>query len=170
MTHYCLFYRTKEAQEVYERALFYDSSNPDIYYNVRHPLRTFYHLKGPLTILSFSFQLGVVYLEQGKPSQALAYLDKALDFEPEHSQALLNSAIVLSELGDPPHRAIAKSRLLSLLTRDRTNERAHFHLGMLAMDERELEEAEKYFRLAIQLKEDFRRYPVVTLSDLWNLY
>lgn len=26
--------RTKEAQEVYERALLYDSSNPDIYYNV----------------------------------------------------------------------------------------------------------------------------------------
>jgi protein O-mannosyl-transferase len=29
-----MFYRTKEAQEVYERALFYDSNNPDIYYNV----------------------------------------------------------------------------------------------------------------------------------------
>jgi len=29
-----VFRRTKEAQEVYERALFYDSSNPDIYYNV----------------------------------------------------------------------------------------------------------------------------------------
>jgi hypothetical protein len=28
------FFRTKEAQEVYERALFYDSNNPDIYYNV----------------------------------------------------------------------------------------------------------------------------------------
>lgn len=27
-------FRTKEAQEVYERALFYDSNNPDIYYNV----------------------------------------------------------------------------------------------------------------------------------------
>lgn len=26
--------RTKEAQEVYERALLYDSTNPDIYYNV----------------------------------------------------------------------------------------------------------------------------------------
>jgi len=26
--------RTKEAQEVYERALFHDSNNPDIYYNV----------------------------------------------------------------------------------------------------------------------------------------
>ncbi|XP_021954638.1 protein O-mannosyl-transferase Tmtc3 isoform X2 [Folsomia candida] len=131
--------RTKEAQEVYERALFYDSSNPDIYYN-----------------------LGVVYLEQGKPSQALAYLDKALDFEPEHSQALLNSAIVLSELGDPPHRAIAKQRLLTLLSRDTNNERAYFHMGMLAMDDRDSENAEKYFRLAIQLKEDFR-------SALFNL-
>lgn len=31
--------RTKEAQEVYERALFYDTDNPDIYYNVStaHP-------------------------------------------------------------------------------------------------------------------------------------
>lgn len=27
--------KTKEAQQVYERALFYDSTNPDIYYNVR---------------------------------------------------------------------------------------------------------------------------------------
>jgi hypothetical protein len=26
--------RTKEAQEVYEKALFYDRNNPDIYYNV----------------------------------------------------------------------------------------------------------------------------------------
>lgn len=27
-------FRTKEAQEVYEKALFYDRNNPDIYYNV----------------------------------------------------------------------------------------------------------------------------------------
>lgn len=31
--------RTKEAQEVYERALLYDSTNPDIYYNVSIKLR-----------------------------------------------------------------------------------------------------------------------------------
>lgn len=30
--------RTKEAQEVYERALLYDSTNPDIYYNVSRPI------------------------------------------------------------------------------------------------------------------------------------
>lgn len=29
------FSSTKEAQEVYEKALFYDRNNPDIYYNVR---------------------------------------------------------------------------------------------------------------------------------------
>lgn len=97
-------------------------------------------------------------MEQGKPSQALVYLDKALDFEPEHTQALLNSAIVLSELGEPAHRPVARQRLLTLISRDPTNERAFFHLGMLSMDEKDNEGAEKYFRKAIELKEDFRRY------------
>lgn len=96
-------------------------------------------------------------MEQGKPSQALAYLDKALDFEPEHTQALLNSAIVLSELGDPSLRPVAKQRLETLVARDPKNERAYFHLGMLSMDERDTDGAEKYFRQAITLKEDFRR-------------
>jgi len=109
-------------------------------------------------------------LEQGKPSQALAYLDKALDFEPEHTQALLNSAIVLSEFGDPSHRAVAEQRLLTLLSRDTNNERAYFHLGMLAMDERDIEGAEKYFRQAIQLKEDFRRCDIYIDIYRHNMY
>lgn len=64
------------------------------------------------------FQLGVVFLEQGKASQALAYLDKALEFDPEHEQALLNSAILLQELGRPELRKIARERLLKLLAKD----------------------------------------------------
>ncbi|XP_017781119.1 PREDICTED: transmembrane and TPR repeat-containing protein CG4050-like [Nicrophorus vespilloides] len=131
--------RTKEAQEVYERALLYDSNNPDIYYN-----------------------LGVVFLEQGKASQALAYLDKALEFDPEHEQALLNSAILLQELGRPELRKIARERLLKLLAKDATNERVHFNLGMLAMDDKNIEEAEHWFRRAVHLKSDFR-------SALFNL-
>lgn len=35
--------RTKEAQEVYERALLYDSGNPDIYYNVSIKVSFFIH-------------------------------------------------------------------------------------------------------------------------------
>lgn len=31
--------RTKEAQEVYERALLYDKGNPDIYYNVSKEIK-----------------------------------------------------------------------------------------------------------------------------------
>ncbi|CAK1578626.1 unnamed protein product [Parnassius mnemosyne] len=131
--------RTKEAQEVYERALLYDSGNPDIYYN-----------------------LGVVLLEQGKASQALAYLDKALELEPEHEQALLNSAILLQELGAADLRQLARQRLLKLLDKDATNERVHFNLGMVCMDDGDAECAERWFRGAVHLKPDFR-------SALFNL-
>lgn len=68
--------------------------------------------------MSFLLQLGVVFLEQGKASQALAYLDKALEFDPEHEQALLNSAILLQEIGRPELRKLARERLLKLLVKD----------------------------------------------------
>lgn len=129
-----------------------------------------------------SFQLGVVFLELNKPAQALAYLDKALEYDPEHEQALLNSAILLQELNKPELRKISKERLLKLLQKDgkrylfpafdmseRThyesieqNERVYFNLGMLAMDDRNTEEAEHFFRRAIHIKQDFR-------SALFNL-
>lgn len=60
----------------------------------------------------------MVLLEQGKASQALAYLDKALEFDPEHEQALLNSAILLQEIGRPDLRKLARERLLKLLVKD----------------------------------------------------
>lgn len=134
-------------------------------------------------------QLGVVFLEQGKASQALAYLDKALEFDPEHEQALLNSAILLQELDRAELRKIARERLLKLLSKDgiynthnntfcvaflaslhncpqlhvaENNDRVHFNLGMLAMDDRNTAEAEHWFRRAVHLKHDFR-------SALFNL-
>lgn len=58
----------------------------------------------------------MVLLEQGKHSQALAYLDKALEFDPDHEQALLNSAILLQELGQANLRKLAEKRLLRLLS------------------------------------------------------
>lgn len=60
----------------------------------------------------------MVLLDQGKASQALAYLDKALEIDPEHAQALLNSAILLQEFGRPELRSIARERLLKLLSMD----------------------------------------------------
>jgi protein O-mannosyl-transferase len=66
----------------------------------------------------FLLQLGVVFLELNKPAQALAYLDKALEYNPEHEQALLNSAILLQELARPELRKIARERLMKLLEKD----------------------------------------------------
>ncbi|EDS35308.1 smile protein [Culex quinquefasciatus] len=115
-----------------------------------------------ITSLYSNSQLGVVFLEQGKASQALAYLDKALEFDPEHEQALLNSAILLQELGRPELRKIARERLLKLLAKDESNERVHFNLGMLAMDDRNTDEAENWtsrsalFNLALLLADDHR--------------
>ena len=48
------------------------------------------------------------------------------------------------------------------LFQDSANERVHFNLGMLAMDDRDTASAEHWFRRAVQLKDDFR-------SALFNL-
>ncbi|XP_060651327.1 protein O-mannosyl-transferase Tmtc3 [Drosophila nasuta] len=131
--------RTAQAQEVYEQALLYDSENADIYYN-----------------------LGVVFLEQGKSQQAHVYFNKAIELFPEHEQALLNSAILLQELGGEEARQLSRERLYQVLARDDNNEKVYFNLGMLAMDESSVDEAEQFFKRAIHLKSDFR-------SALFNL-
>jgi Tfp pilus assembly protein PilF len=55
-----------------------------------------------------------------------------------------------------------KLNKFSYAFQDATNERVHFNLGMLAMDDRDIAGAEHWFRRAVQLKEDFR-------SALFNL-
>ncbi|XP_077528766.1 protein O-mannosyl-transferase Tmtc3-like isoform X2 [Haemaphysalis longicornis] len=131
--------RTKDAQEVYERALELDATNPDILYN-----------------------LGVVFLEQGRPGDALTYFNKALELDPDHEQALMNSAILIQESGNSKLRHLAFQRLELLLRKGKANERVYFNLGMLSMDDKKVEDAERWFHSAIQAKADFR-------SALFNL-
>lgn len=61
----------------------------------------------------------MVLLEQGKPTEALTSFNRALEIHPNHESALLNSAILLQELGRPEFRLIARDRLLTLLDKDR---------------------------------------------------
>ncbi|GIX91776.1 protein O-mannosyl-transferase TMTC3 [Caerostris extrusa] len=106
--------------------------------------------------------VGVVYLEQSKMSHALAYFDKALELDPEHEQALMNSAILIQESGNLQKRKTAYERLYKLLKKGKVNERIYFNLGMLAMDDKEVLLAEKWFKKAVKLKPNFR-------SALFNL-
>lgn len=131
--------RTKEAQEVYETALTFEQDNPDLLYN-----------------------LAVVLLNQGNYAKAMVYLNKALEHDPDHYQALLNSAILIQETGSVELRHLAFERLLRIVDQGKSNERVYFNLGMLSMDNKDTEDAEKWFRKAIHIKPDFR-------SALFNL-
>lgn len=131
--------RTQEAWHVYEVALGLDKSNPDIYYN-----------------------MGVVLIELGKPSDALQYFEKALLVSPDHEQALMNSAILIQESGNAKLRDLAVQRLNHLLQRGQDNERIWFNLAMLATDNKQFADAERYFKLALKHKPNFR-------SALFNL-
>jgi protein O-mannosyl-transferase len=68
-----------------------------------------------------------VFLELNKPAQALAYLDKALEYDPDHEQALLNSAILLQELNKPELRTTSRERLFKLLEKDGEFETKYFY-------------------------------------------
>ncbi|OQR69138.1 transmembrane and TPR repeat-containing protein [Tropilaelaps mercedesae] len=131
--------RTLEAWHVYERALQLDQGNPDIYYN-----------------------MGVVLIELGKSSDALQYFEKALHVSPDHEQALMNSAILIQESGNAKLRQVAVARLNQLLQRGHDNERIWFNLAMLATDNKQLGDAERFFKLALKHKPAFR-------SALFNL-
>ena len=131
--------RSQEALQIYQEALKFDANNADIHYN-----------------------LAVVALEQQKPDLGMKYLDKALDIDPNHPEALLNSAIVIQELGLNHLKSLAMTRLLKLKELQPRNEKVFFNLGMLAADENNILEAEVWFQEAVKLKPSFR-------SALFNL-
>lgn len=59
-------------------------------------------------------------------------------------------------------RPLAHPRRITRLGWTDKNERVYFNLGMLAMDDKNIEEAENWFKRAVHLKQDFR-------SALFNL-
>jgi len=133
--------RLEEAKSVYQTALKYDFTNADIYYNI-----------------------GVVNIELGLNEEAQEEFVKALHVDPNHVQSLLNSAILIQSSGKPELRPLAYERLqkvLKLAPKDHSD-RVYFNLGMLAMDDEHSENAEHWFKKAVEVKPGFR-------SALFNL-
>ena len=131
--------RASEAYDIYQEALRFEPDNPDLHYN-----------------------LGVVLIELGDPTRALEMFNNALKVDSEHLQSLMNSAILMQESGKAELRPLAYERLYKVMDRQPENDRIYFNLGMLSMDDRQIEKAEIWFKKSIELRPDFR-------SALFNL-
>lgn len=131
--------RLQEAEEQYQIALKYDQTDADIYYN-----------------------LGVVSLERKKLSDAKIYFEQALQLNPDHQQTLFNSAVLMQEMGDPKNRPEAMRRLQKLLRIHPNDGKAYYCLAMLAADNKDFENAKKWFISAIKYEDNMR-------SALFNL-
>ncbi|KAJ8315684.1 hypothetical protein KUTeg_007834 [Tegillarca granosa] len=106
--------------------------------------------------------LGVVNLDIGNRREARFYFEKALHYDPDHTQSLYNTAVMMQEDGDPKDRQEASRRLRSLTKKSPDDSKAYFTLAMLAMDEQDYSLAEEFFLKAIKLDPAFR-------SALFNL-
>ncbi|XP_071112558.1 protein O-mannosyl-transferase TMTC3-like isoform X2 [Haliotis cracherodii] len=124
--------KREEAKQVYQQALKVDDDNADIYYN-----------------------LGVVSLELKQIGEARRYFEAALVRNPDHTQTLFNSAILLQEGGNARDRPESYRRLKKLLDADPEDSKIHFNLAMLAMDDKDFIAAEKYFKRALEIRENF---------------
>ncbi|KAG2460084.1 TMTC3 protein, partial [Polypterus senegalus] len=131
--------KPNEARDAYLRALELDSANADLWYN-----------------------LAIVNIEMKEPSEALNNFNQALELNPKHKLALFNSALLMQESGDERLRPEAKRRFLLYVEQDPNDANGYFNLGMLAMDDNNNDDAEKWMKKAIQMQHGFR-------SALFNL-
>ncbi|GFT46833.1 protein O-mannosyl-transferase TMTC3 [Nephila pilipes] len=118
--------RSKEAETMYQRAILHDRENPDLHFN-----------------------LGVVLMDQGRSNEALEQFNKALDIEPDHERALELSAILMQESSAPNHKHLARVRLERIVDRGKETERVYINLGLVAVENRNFQSAEKWFRKAL---------------------
>ena len=132
--------------KVYERALAHDEQHPDLYYNlgvvhiergvpdqawlpdghsqivsvcvcVPSGLKDYTHTRSPPWRYDRLGE-GSNFAIWQPCDQALYYFDKALELDPDHVQALMNSAILMQETGRPEYRPAAYERLFKVKEKD----------------------------------------------------
>ncbi|EEC04478.1 smile protein, putative, partial [Ixodes scapularis] len=83
--------RTKEAQEVYQRALQLDATNADIHYNLL--------LERGKANERVYFNLGMLSMDESKPQDAERWFQDAIRVKADFRSALFNLALLLSDSG-----------------------------------------------------------------------
>ncbi|GIY08265.1 transmembrane and TPR repeat-containing protein 3 [Caerostris extrusa] len=108
---------------MYQRALEFDDSNPDLYFN-----------------------LGIVLMDQGRHMEALELFNKALYIEPDHEKSLEFSAVLIHESGMSRHQNLARDRLERIVDRGKETDRVYVRLGLMALDSKDFVNAERCFK------------------------
>ncbi|XP_076358340.1 protein O-mannosyl-transferase Tmtc3-like isoform X1 [Tachypleus tridentatus] len=122
--------RTKEAEAMYEQALQFDTHNPDLYHN-----------------------LGVLLMDQQKSKEALTMFNKALAIDPDHEKSLISSSILIQESDMAlHHKQLASERLQKMVDGGKQNELIYFNLGMLAIENKDVNTAEQWLNKALQVR------------------
>src|SRR3954469_5712751 len=106
-------------------------------------------------------------LHDGDLEAARQHCMQALDYSPQYADALLHLAIVELRSDQKP---AARDTFLRALALDEKLWEAHNDLGVLAMEERRFEEAEKRFRRALEIAPDSvqARYNLALDYYLWR--
>ncbi len=95
--------------------------------------------------------LGVLRMQQGRPSDALALLSAALKVKPNSAEALSNSAVVLMSLDRHQEALVALDRVLAVAS---ANGGAHFNRGVALMNLGRNADAVESYRRALAIIPD----------------
>ena len=96
--------------------------------------------------------LGIILLEQGRPSEAAASFQRSLQLKPAYAEASNNLGNVLLQLGNPEDAAAAYQQAV-LLQPDYAQ--AHFGLGVALQHRGDVDEAVGSYRRGLELDPKF---------------
>ena len=103
------------------------------------------------SVASYRNALGIVYLQLGRPEQALKEFQEAAKIDPDYAEAMLNIGVAHAELRQWTEAVAAYQRALRS-SRLMTPDTVHQNLGVAFYNLQRLPEAEEQLRYAIRLE------------------
>jgi superkiller protein 3 len=105
-------------------------------------------------------RLGEAYVAAGKYEQAIEQFDNALKLDPEHTGAFLNLGMVAAAQGELAgargyfDKVVELTEASEFADVNNRREVALYHLGLVALEDKEYEEAVGYLKGALRIRKD----------------